>query len=242
MKDMPKQDLPFDYAVNRFGFYCVPEAFQHTEVAKKLRKGEVNEPRTLELISRMVGEGDVISGGSFIGDFLPPLSSFLVPGARVHSFEPNPDAYDAAQQVIALNKLDNVELHPVAVGKEEAVLPFQNMRRSGKAMGGLSKIVEEHIEGQTVEVPVTRLDDLIDPSRKISVLQLDIEGQEWPALQGAQGIITRNMPMIVVESLETTEARVDEGKLAELAPDAGYKFMGKMERNSFFLPLAARGL
>lgn len=35
MKDMPKQDLPFDYAVNRFGFYCVPEAFQHTEVAKK---------------------------------------------------------------------------------------------------------------------------------------------------------------------------------------------------------------
>lgn len=35
MKVLLLQDVAHDCAVNRFGFYCVPEAFQHTEVAKK---------------------------------------------------------------------------------------------------------------------------------------------------------------------------------------------------------------
>ncbi len=233
---MNTQATHFDlHAVNEYGFYCIPWALRKREVSRVLLNGGVNEPRTLHLIRRMVGTGDVISGGAFVGDFLPPIAGALAEGAQVHSFEPNPQAFKAALRTIGLNKLVNVNLHPVAVGAHDAVMPLQVSRRNGKPLGGMSRLVDSTASGLTVDVPVRRLDDVVTPDRAVSVIQLDVEGFEWPALLGAQRIVTEHRPVLIAETLSSSDQTVTEDRLADAFPGLGYTLMGTMERNAIFV-------
>lgn len=227
-------DFPYLTAVNAYGFYCIPRAFRKREVSKLLLNGEINEPRTLQLIQQFVGNGDIVSGGAFVGDFLPIMSRTLKRGAFLHSFEPNPMGFAATSMTLALNDLKNVRLSPVAVGSEKAVLPLQVSTASGAAMGGTSKIVQEAAEGQTIDVELTPIDDLVPPDRTVSVLQLDVEGHEWPAIEGAAVTISKGHPLIVLETLAAQDPLEVEAKLQALCPEAGYILMGKMERNAFY--------
>jgi FkbM family methyltransferase len=231
-------DAAHTVAVNAFGFYCVPEIYKTREVCRILTAGDANEPRTVSIIRRFCGTGDVVSGGAFVGDLLPAIADGLADGARLHSFEPNPVSFAAARYTLALNALQNVALHNVAVGKESAVFPLQINHSNGSALGGMSKIVPTRLKGRTTDVPVMPLDDLVDPSRMVSVLQLDVEGFEWPALLGARRIIEQNRPTIIVEALDETPNAVTEAVLSQAFPDLGYRCVGQMERNRFFRSLA----
>ncbi|MEP1519733.1 FkbM family methyltransferase [Ascidiaceihabitans sp.] len=222
-------------AVNQYGFYCIPEQYKKREVSRILLKGEVNEPNTIALIRKFAGDGDIISGGCFIGDFMPALAQAA--GKRqVHSFEPNPDSFDASTTTLKMNNIQNVKLHPVAVGEKADTLHLQITSSKGRILGGMSTIVEEAAEGQTIEVAVTPLDDLVPKTRKVSVLHLDVEGHEWPAVLGAQRIIAKNTPLLVLEATKDWQHRAYEEKLRETFPDLNYTLMGAMERNGFYLP------
>ncbi len=234
-------EFPYLTAVNAYGFYCIPRAFRKREVSKLLLNGEINEPRTLELIRQFVGNGDIVSGGAFVGDFLPIMSRTLKRGAYLHSFEPNPMGFAATSMTLALNDLKNVKLSPVAVGNEGAILPLQVANASGKVMGGTSKIVSEATEGQTIDVKLTRIDDLVPEDRTVSVLQLDIEGHEWPGIEGAVRTISKGRPLIVLETLAAQDPLEVEQRLQSLCPGAGYKLMGMMERNAFYRPVKIKG-
>lgn len=229
-------DFPYLTAVNAYGLYCIPQSFRTREVSKLLLKGKVNEPRTLSLIRQFVGEGDVISGGAFVGDFLPFLSRSVTAGAQVYSFEPNPTGFAATAMTLQLNDLENVTVSPVAVGREAATMPLQIASPSGREMGGTSRIVAQAEEGLTVDVEIVRIDDLVPADRRVSVLHLDIEGYEWPAVQGAARTIAKSQPLIVLETLPAEDPLNIEGKLRELCPEAGYTFIGMMERNAFYKP------
>lgn len=233
-------DFPYATAVNIYGFYCIPDAFRKREVSQLLLKGKVNEPRTLSLMQQFVGNGDMISGGAFVGDFLPVMSRSLKRGAHLHSFEPNPIGFAATSMTVALNDLKNVKLSPVAVGNETGVLPLLVADAAGNQMGGTSKIVAQAQEGLTVDVDIVRLDDLVPDSRKVSVLQLDIEGYEWPALEGAAQTIANGHPLIVLETLAAQDPHEMEASLRALCPAADYRLMGMMERNAFYKPLNSK--
>ena len=230
-------DFPHVKAVNEYGFYCIPEEFKTREVAKRLLAGNVNEPRTLKIMRQFMDNGDVVSGGAFIGDFLPVLSRAAKRGAFVHTFEPNPTGFAATTRTIAFNGLKNVKLSPVAVGREAAVLPLKIAKADGVPLGGMSRIVDAPIEGQTVDVQLVRIDDLVDEGRKVTIVQLDVEGHEWPALEGAQRVISDNHPLIILETLVGQEPEEIAQSLREMCPAAGYQFMGMMERNAFYRPL-----
>ena len=233
-------DLGFDTvtAVNRYGFYCIPAQFKGREVSKLLLKGQVNEPRTLELIRARARDGDVISGGAFVGDFLPAIAQALAGGARLHSFEPNPPSFQATQATLALNRLENVDLHPVAVGAEKGVLPLQVTGKGGNALGGKSSIVADHEEGRTIEVPVATLDDLVPAKRKVSVLHLDVEGFEMPAVMGAARIIRDNAPVLVLEVVGPNRRSEYLDQLRAAFPQQDYRLIGAMERNAFYVATA----
>lgn len=236
---MSLSDLDFETvtAVNEYGFYCIPEHFKTREVSKLLLDNQVNEPRTLQLIRQFSGTGDVVSGGAFVGDFLPALSRGLSTKARLHSFEPSPDSHAAAVMTARMNKLSNLDIHHVAVGSEEGVLPLQIANDNGKVLGGMSKIVEKHEEGKTIEVPVVTLDSMVDAKRKVSVIHLDVEGHEWHAILGAHRIVEKNSPVLVLECTKKWMRKDYEKRLNEAFPDHGYHLVASMERNSFYVPL-----
>lgn len=229
-------DFGYTTAVNEYGFYCVPDAYSRREVPRVLLSGGVYEPDTLRLMRRWVRDGDIISGGTFVGDFLPALSQVMAPGATVHSFEPAPLSHAAAQITLKLNRIENVALHPVAVGEAPGTLHLMTVSDSGQPMAARARVVETAIEGQTESVPVVPIDDLVDASRRVSILHLDLEGHEWPAILGARRVIETRRPLIVLEAEKAWAQRGYEAQLAEIFPGLGYRMVGQMERNAFYLP------
>lgn len=234
-------EFDYDIVANEYGFYCIPHAFRGREVPKVLKRGEVYEPATLALMARILRRGgDVISGGAFVGDFLPALSEALHPGALLHSFEPNPVARRAAHHTIHLNGLGNVALHNCAVGQSRATLHLKVAQSNGAAMAARSKIVDIATIGETIATDVRRLDALVCPDRPVAVLHLDVEGHEWAAILGASAIIKANTPCIIVEADKRWKRRQIGADLRKCFPAAGYHMAGLIERNAIFLPKQAR--
>jgi FkbM family methyltransferase len=235
---VPAETPELDYfvAANEYGFYCVPRAYAKREVPTLLANGKVYEPDTLNFMRRMVGDGDIISGGAFVGDFFPALSEVLSPRALLHSFEPNPLSFMAASKTIALNRLNNIRLHAVAVGDKPGTLPLLVSRSAaGEAMAARTKIIERPRDGATIEVEVRKLDDLIAAKRRVALLQLDIEGFEGPALLGCKRIIARNAPVILLEAEGPYKQRAYLKTLQKLFPRLGYRRAGVIERNCIYL-------
>ncbi|OWU85957.1 hypothetical protein ATO6_03520 [Oceanicola sp. 22II-s10i] len=207
------------------------------EVPKVLRSGGVYEPATLKLIRRKLAGGDVIAGGGFVGDFFPAISEALAPGRLLHSFEPNPVSHASALLTIGLNGLTNICLHRVAVGEASGRMHLQVATGHDKPMAARARIVDAAREDQTIEVAMRRLDDLVPPGRRVTVLQLDIEGHEWPAILGASRIIRENRPMILLEANRPRRQRQYQRDLKQKFPELGYRMVGALERNGIFLPI-----
>lgn len=229
----------FFVARNMYGRYAVPTVYARRVVPTLLARGEVYEPQTIAYLRSIVQDGDIVSGGAFVGDFFPALSAVLAPGAVFHSFEPMPLSYEAACRTIALNGLQNVRLHPVAVSDAPGTLPMLAARREGGApLAAAAKIAPGASGNHVVTVAVTTLDALIPAERRVSVLHLDVEGHEAPALAGARGLIARNRPVVVLECSGPKDRRAYKRLLREIAPDAGYHVMDEIERNAIFCPTA----
>ena len=227
-------DDTFEVFSNAYGSYVVPKSYHMRVLPKVLAKGLVYEPKTIRYICDNAGDGDVVTGGAFIGDFLPAISKALAPNKRLHTFEPNPFCFEACRRTIALNKLDNVVLHPIAVGHKEAKLPLRvhdfDKDEPAAAQSALNTRAEADDEGY-IEVDVRPIDDIVERGRKVSVIHLDIEGFERQAIRGASRIIRRQHPKLVIEGRRTTEEW-----LARHFPRAEYKVFGKWEKNQIFEP------
>lgn len=232
-------DFEFAISTNEYGFYCVPSTYARREAPRMLSKGEVYEAATVALIRRVIERGgDVVSGGAFIGDFFPGLSDALTDGAEIHSFEPNPYTRAATQYTIALNELDRINLHTCAVGAEPGEVSLQVENARGVAMAGTSKIVDGDIQGVTIPVDIAPLDDLIAKERSVSLIHLDVEGYEVPALAGAGRILEANAPYLVLEAGKQWMRRQIEVHLNTAHPNLGYVFCGMVNRNAVYRALA----
>ncbi len=238
----PAPETPYVLASNMFGTYCIPETFSGREVPRLLRKGKVYERATLEFMRRQIKNGDVITGGAFVGDFFPALHEKLAPDACLHSFEPNPESFQAAAYTCHLNGLDKIRLHSCAVGAEDDVLPLAVGRgKQNASLGAGMRLVEKtKADGgrfQTIDVPVRRLDDLVPPSRNVDILHLDVEGFEIAALNGAQEILSQH-PLVVLEGDSASDVSKFLEALEKLAPNGQYAHIGNIEKNSIFRAMA----
>jgi len=236
MSDGQSTDFKHEICVNRYGMYCIPATMRKREVCRIMLKGEVNEPRTLSFIRGLVSHGDVVSGGAFIGDFLPAIATAMGPDQTLYSFEPNPASFAAARETIRLNNLGNVELAPAAIGREEGTVSLVVTNEEGRALGGISKVVDTAIDGQTIDVKLTTLDALIDIDRHVSLIHLDVENFEWDALLGARETIKRCRPFIILEAGRPEKRARYLQNLVGTFPEAEYQLVGAMERNAFFRP------
>jgi FkbM family methyltransferase len=185
---------------NEYGRYCVPEGLERRPAARAVLSGGVYEPDTIRFMRKYAGDGDIIHAGAFFGDFIPALSSALAPDAHLWAFEPNPGNHHCASQTIALNDLSNVTLTNAALSNRGGEVLFQTRDAEGRSLGGLSKFVTE--DGPGVEpVKAVMLDYVVPLDRKLSILQLDVEGHERQALKGAWHLVHHWKPILILEYL-----------------------------------------
>lgn len=195
-------------AYNEYGGYCIPRESIHRPAAQAVMRGEIWEPDTIEFIINNCANGDVVHAGTYFGDFLPRLSLEVAKTAQIWAFEPNPINFRCAEITILLNRLTNVTLCNAGLGEITGKASLQVADIKGKAMGGSSTINNnKNLAGLSKHelIGLTKLDDAIPRNREITVIQLDVEGYELQALQGAIGIISNCKPLLILEVVPSND-------------------------------------
>ena len=217
-------------AYNEYGGYCVPVSSMARPAAQRILRGKVHEPRTIAYIAEHCGTGDIVHAGTYFGDFLPALSRACSKGAKIWAFEPNPENWLCASITIAMNSLNNIELRHAGLGNRQACLPLSVTDSAGTPLGGGSTFVNAGANGnrESVDVTMTTIDDAVPSERHVSVLQLDVEGFELPALAGAIETVRRCKPTLILEHRFLNEPLSDE------ILSLGYANVAQVHENTVF--------
>lgn len=120
----------------------------------------------------------VIDGGAASGDSSLVLSEY---GARVvYAFEPSPVQRAEMEDVISKNgKQSKIEIVPFAISDGRRVLRFADQHANS-------------FEAETVAIDTFAL------GKDVGLIKLDIEGEEFAAMRGAEETIRRCRPILLI--------------------------------------------
>jgi FkbM family methyltransferase len=128
--------------------------------------------------------------------------------------------------MIEHNRLENVVLHPVALGAAESELELRIPR--GNA-GGASLVRSLHTtDFDCCVVPVHTLSNIATTSgiEQIRFIKIDVEGFESEVFRGARDLLSRQVPDAILFELNLrTTSTLKEEPVIKLLAESGYRFM-----------------
>jgi FkbM family methyltransferase len=191
------------FAYNELGGYAVPLSSSTRNCSQYILNGRVFEPRMPDFVAAHVGVGDIVHAGTFFGDFLPAFSRALAPGARVWAFEPVAENHACARLTLEMNRIDNVTLTFAGLGRSASEGVMVTTDAAGMAMGEIAYVSTSATDqvGDTEAIRIVSIDETVPADRQVSIIQLDVEGFEEQALEGALKTIARCRPILVLEGL-----------------------------------------
>jgi FkbM family methyltransferase len=139
----------------------------------------------------------IVDVGANVGQFANAAKLFF-PEARIISFEPDPETYADLQ--VNTHGLRDVDLDNIGLGDREGVLTFYRHKLSVMSSFGVQADDMAHHRGST-ELPVRRLDAVLDSDDRPDLLKIDVEGFERQVLQGAWETVTRSRYILIEVSL-----------------------------------------
>ena len=116
----------------------------------------------------------------------------MSPDISVHAFEPDTASFRRLQE--KYQSFGNIALHPQALWHKHEYMSF-----SSNSLPSASRVTENERTAINREssVECIPLDDALRGNR-VSLLKMDIEGAEYNALQGAEGIIKEWHPKLAI--------------------------------------------
>jgi FkbM family methyltransferase len=126
--------------------------------------------------------------------------------ANVHAFEPTPEIANRLRATAKLNGLDHLYVHEVAVSSKTGSATLHRFRGERDANEGMNFITERSgSDGervQTVCLDQFCQEHFID---KVDLLKIDIQGQEYAALKGADQLIRAGRITTIFMELNWTQ-------------------------------------
>ncbi len=169
--------------------------------------GQPFEPELAAALQRCVLPGQtVVDVGANIGYFSLLLAQLVGPAGHVHAIEPAPANFDLLQRNVRVNRLQQVQLHQLALGEKTGVAQL-HLSTYNHGMHRLYPSVCN--DGATLPVPVQRLDQLL-PKAGVDAIKIDVEGYELPALLGAEQLLRAN-PAVKIFSEYCPPAMLEAG-------------------------------
>ena len=169
------------------------------------------EPEVAFLLTRLLRPGMVmVDGGANVGQHSLIAAKAVYPCGVVYSFEPVPSTFDKLRRNVGINDLDNVQTEPAALWKECTTV---SLGLAAAQAGNAGAFGIEAVDAiSQVEAAATTLDSFVEALGgnvpPISLVKLDVEGAELPALQGMVATIERDRPSLLVEICRETTARL----------------------------------
>jgi FkbM family methyltransferase len=137
--------------------------------------------------------------GSTLLDVGANIGLFSIEGATAVGSSGNVIAIEAApphaqtiRDAAALNRLQNIEVVPAAVGSSEGAAILTLPEKGNYGMYTLGSVAGE----RSFQVPVRRIDDIV-AGRRVDFIKIDIEGSEYQALLGAVQTLKSTPPLLI---------------------------------------------
>jgi FkbM family methyltransferase len=185
--------LPIERVKTAHGELWTRTTAEGTEVGYILAEHDWLEKLVPE---ELVRPGDVvIDVGGHVGLFT--RKALDRGAAKVVAIEPDPNSVECLRRNFAAEIAEGrVVIVPAGAWYEEGT-----MQLSLSAAPGRNSLVEDMSE-RTIDVPVRKLDDIVAELslEKVSFIKMDIEGAEPQALQGAQGVLRRFHPTVMIDA------------------------------------------
>ncbi len=123
----------------------------------------------------------VVDVGANVGDTV--LTAAICVGSQGHVFgiEAHPRTYQFLCDNVRLNRVSNATLFNSAAGDKQGVVRFSDSRYDDMNQVGRGSL----------EVPISRLDDLLPGNESIALLKVDVEGYERSVFRGAVALLSR---------------------------------------------------
>jgi FkbM family methyltransferase len=180
-----------------------------------------------ETIFRLLNMGDTaIDVGANIGYTTSVMCSRIGSTGQVLAIEPHPLLVRHLQRNVELwsNKgHPTAAIWPVALSDQEGSA-YLTIPRYFSSNRGLARLANEPASSgdETIRVPVKRLDDITSDIDRIKLVKIDVEGHEYPTLQGANNSLSEHkVANIVFEDYERYPSRV-----MKLLQGHGYTLFG----------------
>jgi len=184
------------------------------------------EPELRALMRRYLQPGSVaVDVGANVGWHTLLMARLVGPSSRVLAVEANPSVRERLAEHLKANHFTNVTIVPAALGSEPGKLrflapPVDSIGAGDGHVAGESDKDECHI----VETEVTTLDALTEREGlpRLDFVKIDVEGFEWPVLQGGVQTLAKFRPVVCFE-FNAIYAGRGEGD-----PEALREYFGKL--------------
>lgn len=204
-------------------------------VLEELRHSHAFEPHIVGLLARVVTpEMVALDVGANLG-VLSVVIGALAHRGRVLALEASTVAYAHLQKTLAANDVRNVTTAHLAVFRESGLTLHLNT--SSAFLAGSHLTPEADAGGGTEAVQTITLDDWVAqhaPSR-VDLVKMDIEGAELDALAGADQVLSRHAPALLIECNAVVMRRFHRRSSRDL-----YDVLARYYRHIYLVPEASR--
>ena len=169
----------------------------------KLMYRSVYEVDIIRIFRKYLRAGDTfIDVGANIGYLSAVASGSVGPSGQVHSFEPVPRYFERLKSFASMNADRRIVANQLALGEADSTATINVTSLPNIGWNTLvSGMMKRENVGESIEVPVQRLDAYIGQHRleKIALIKIDTEGFEFPVLKGLSQYLAKNKPVFMVE-------------------------------------------
>lgn len=177
--------------INKYGPYKLCAKFTFSDFE---HWGSGHNEGFVDCIEACRGKAYFLDIGAHIGLVSLPASNVVA--GKVIAFEPATANRRYLEKHIALNAIENIEVHDALVGassKDNIEFYEQN-----DATGMNSRVVKKdhHLYHKTTRQQVS-LDDFCQSQKIVpDIIKIDVEGAEYDVIKGATQLLTRHSPII----------------------------------------------
>jgi len=150
------------------------------------------EPKNVEAIQKTVREKDIAYDiGAHVGYFSILMGDLVGSGGKVIAFEPRRLNLNYLKWHISTNHCENIKIFVKALGDYSGHAKLET--RTGSGTGYISETGDENVE-------ITSIDELVESGilPPPTFLKIDVEGGEIAVLRGAQKVIEKQRPRMIL--------------------------------------------